>query len=99
MPAQKQATEQLELCVAEDVALLLDYASRVVTAIEDGNWHYAADKLHGLAGRVESLQSRVNFDTVEQLNRMNKTRLWQQVGQYARHYRLGQLLFPGRSRG
>lgn len=76
---------------AEETVSVLDYMSRLIGAIEDGNWRYARDKHAQLTRTLETLG--------KQLARKDMPAAGEPVAAYvaaeSRHYRIGRALYDG----
>jgi hypothetical protein len=82
--------------IAEDVISLIDYTSRVLGAVEGGNWHYATDKIHGLRKALDSLERHIDRDSPNQPGKLDQIRgetVWARVRLGARDYWLGRAIF------
>ncbi|RVX39114.1 hypothetical protein EDD27_1456 [Nonomuraea polychroma] len=84
-----------EARIAEETVSAIDFFSRLLGAIEDGNWYYARDKLRQLKQRLERLG--------EQLARTDQPASGPPVAAYlaehSRHYRIGGALYGTREDG
>lgn len=99
MDARTQARAER---IAEDTAQLIDYTSRVLGAVENGNWHYAADKIRGLRDALDSLERHLDGDDPNQhgsLRLIDGATVWATVAEQARHYWLGRAIFGGERAG
>jgi hypothetical protein len=78
-----------EARIAEETVSAIDFMSRLVGAIEDGNWYYAADKLSQLTRTLEKLSG--------QLARTDHPAVGPPVAAYvaeqAQQYRIGRGLY------
>jgi hypothetical protein len=86
-----------ELRLTEQYVRVLDFVSRCAQAIDEGNWHYLADKAHQLEDATRGLR-RVATDTREQVSagraRPRPEAVRDAVAHWGRHYRAGRLLHP-----
>lgn len=88
--------------VAEDLASIVDYLSRVMQAVEEGNVHYLHDKAGQLANAARRLQLDLSAPPkqgeytlpVDPNVRFDPARVQQLVQRYASHYRTGRELYP-----
>jgi hypothetical protein len=91
-----------EELIAEDVASVLDYLSRLVQGLDGGNWHYAREKAAALAAAAERLVDRLSTEPRRgrkvwpPLARIHAdpVRLRAAVGEHGRHYAAGRALYP-----
>ncbi|MEV7805079.1 hypothetical protein AB0O28_19220 [Microbispora sp. NPDC088329] len=78
-----------EMRIAEETVSAIDFMSRMIGAIEDGNWRYAADKLGQLDRTLETLS--------KQLARKDYQAAGPGVAAYvareSQHYRIGRALY------
>ncbi len=79
--------------IAADTTRLIDYTSRVLGAIEGGNWHYAAQKLPGLRDAIGALEDDLAATQMADLSQITGPAVWDQVAPNARHYWLGRAIF------
>ena len=85
-----------ETRIAEETTSVLDYLSRVQSALEEGSWRYAWEKsldLHRVAGRLAKV---LEFELEEKRasKRARPRFVIAAIAQFARHYRAGRALFP-----
>lgn len=78
--------------IAEETTSLIDFTSRVLGAVEDGNWHYAHDKLTGLRRAVDALERQVDPKHKTELAQIPKGAVWSQVTREMPHYWLGRAI-------
>lgn len=75
--------------IAEETVSAIDFTSRLLGAVEDGNWQYAGDKLGQLTRALKVLE--------QQIARTDQPAAGAPVAQYvsraSRHYRLGKALY------
>ncbi len=77
-----------ETRIAEEAVSSIDFFSRLVGAIEDGNWHYARDKLRQLQNTLSNLAA--------QLDRKDPAAgppVAAYVAEESQHYRIGRALY------
>ncbi|WP_157251077.1 hypothetical protein [Nonomuraea typhae] len=78
-----------ETRIAEGTVSAIDFFSRLIGAIESGNWHYADDKLSQLGRTLGELD--------QQLTRTDQPASGQPVAAYvaehSQHYRIGRALY------
>ncbi|MFV2172264.1 hypothetical protein ACFHW2_12235 [Actinomadura sp. LOL_016] len=82
-----------EVRLAEDTTALIDYASRLLGAVETGNWYYANDKLRDLRHALDRLQNDLDQRrTPNVLPHVSGPRVWDRVAKPAEHYWLGRAI-------
>lgn len=81
-----------EARIAEETISAIDFMSRLLGAIEDGNWHYAGDKLGQLTRTLETLGKQVARKDQPAAGPPVEAA----VRQGAIHYRIGKALYGGR---
>lgn len=84
-----------ETQIAEEVAHVLDHLGRVLGAVEDGKWVYAAEKAGSLVRAATALDRRLEAAGRQQTGRPPRVgRIDAAIRQEARHYWLGRVLYP-----
>jgi cobalamin biosynthesis Mg chelatase CobN len=81
--------------IRDNTVSLIDHTGRVLQAIEQGNWHYAGEKLHQLRRTIDQLAAEVDLTKhAEELRQIPREQVWTEVGHSAgTHYWLGRLIF------
>lgn len=90
-----------ETRIVEDTTQLIDYTSRVLGAIEGGNWRYAGDKIPALRDVLDRLAREVDLaEHAAELRQIKGDVVWSRVAVYAGDYWLGRVIFavPAKSR-
>lgn len=78
-----------EMRIAEETVSAIDHMSRLLGGIEDGNWHYAGDKIPNLIDALSTL--RVNLARTDQV--ATGPSVAAAVRRESRHYRIGKALY------
>ena len=83
--------------LAEDTARLIDFAGRVLAAVEEGSWERLAEKSAQLAGVANRLSRRGEYQAQIQYDgdgRVTGAEVIDRVRVEGRHYWLGRRLYP-----
>ncbi|MFI5748888.1 hypothetical protein ACIBBE_23835 [Streptomyces sp. NPDC051644] len=88
--------------LAEEYARVVDHFGRIASAIEDGNLHYAWDKVHGLRQALDAFEARLGKEVTEDGETFQRFTGRELDGQkvstaavaFARAHRAGKLLHP-----
>lgn len=82
-------TNPRETRIGEETVSAIDFMSRLLNAIEAGNWHYAGEKMHQLRRTLETLD--------KQISRKDQPAAGAPVAAYVAreslHYRIGRALY------
>ncbi|MEU8196371.1 hypothetical protein AB0C10_21545 [Microbispora amethystogenes] len=78
-----------EARIAEETVSVIDFMSRMLGAIEDGNWHYAADKLGQLDRALENLRKQIARKDYQAAGPVVAA----YVARDSQHYRIGRALY------
>lgn len=97
MKAQPTTASALENKLVGDVTALIDYTSRVLGAVESGNWYYAWDKVREMSRVLNALEADFNLSKRElELRKVNAGNLWATVAQDSYHHWVGRAIFDQR---
>ncbi|MEV4059693.1 hypothetical protein [Nonomuraea dietziae] len=77
-----------ETRIAEETVSAIDFMSRMLGAIEDGNWYYARDKLGQLSRALNNLDTQLSRTEVA-----DGKPVAAYVAEHSRHYRVGKALY------
>ncbi|MDX2692181.1 hypothetical protein [Streptomyces ipomoeae] len=88
--------------LAEEYARVVDHFGRIAGAIEDGNLHYAWDKVSGLRSALDAFEARLgkevttDGETVQRFTGQNLdgAKVATAAAAFARSHRAGRLLHP-----
>src|SRR5207244_1766374 len=90
--------------IAEDMTSILEFLSRVMQAVEEGNANYLHDKAGQLARAARRLQADVSKHPLpedpnehparDRTKRFDPARVQRLIEQSASHYRAGRALYP-----
>jgi hypothetical protein len=91
-----------ENSLAEEYARLMDHVGRIAGAVEDGNLHYAWDKVSGLRSALDAFEARLGREVTEDgltFQRftgagLDGQRVATAAVALAQEYRAGKLLHP-----
>lgn len=78
-----------EVHIAEETVRAIDFFSRLIGAIEDGNWHYGHDKLGQLVRALGELDMQLSRTDQAAVGRPVAA----YVGEHSQHYRIGKALY------
>lgn len=88
----------MELRIAEDMASVLDYVSRVKQGVDGGEWHYVLDKAAELARAAKRLSDAAGYEIEERKAKPTQAArpavIIAAVTTWARHYVAGRALYP-----
>lgn len=87
-----------ETRIAEDMTSVLDFLSRLQQGIDEGNWHYAQDKIPDLVRVATRLRIALNMALKEKQPARQARPTWvvAAISEFARHYQAGRVLYPVR---
>jgi hypothetical protein len=91
-----QALRDTETQIAECMAGVLDFLSRLQSGLEQGNWYYAQDKIPDLIRSAERLRTALNtaLRTPHARRKPRPSHVIAAISQFARHYHAGRVLYP-----
>jgi hypothetical protein len=86
----------METRIAEDMTSILDFLSRIQQGLDEGNWHYARDKIYEFVRAVERLGVALEVELGERRTaaRSRPKFVKAAITEFARHYRAGRALYP-----
>ncbi|RCG21940.1 hypothetical protein DQ384_36385 [Sphaerisporangium album] len=77
-----------ETRIGEETVCSIDFFSRLIGAIEDGNWRYARDKLRQLQNTLATLAAQLN-----RTGPASGAPVAAYVAKHSQHYRIGRALY------
>lgn len=96
MPSFRAKLTDRETQLAEDMARVLDWLSRVIQGLDGGNLSYAEEKAAALIERVEQLDMHLQA-AVSHIGKEAAVRpamLKAAITEFAQHYSAGRALYP-----
>lgn len=86
----------METRIAEDMTSVLDFLSRIRQGLDEGNWHYARDKIYEFVRAAERLGAALDAELGERrpAHRARPRFVHTAIAQFARHYWAGRVLYP-----
>jgi hypothetical protein len=88
----------MELRIAEDMTAILDYLSRLIQGVDDGDWHYVYDKAGELACAAQRLKDAAGYEIDHRRTRPCEAARPQTINaaitRDARRYLAGRALYP-----
>lgn len=92
----------MELRIAEDMTSILDYLSRLMQGINNGDWHYVYDKANELARTAHLPKDAAGYEIEHQQTKPRETARPQAIiatiTRDARHHITGRTLYPASNR-